>query len=365
MRHIKIILLLFVLLAPIALASSGYIEPCGKNPFSISYSASTNKLYSGCAGGENYRQVIITDPVSLNVEKFYPVDGLVEEVIPISDGNSILVLLADLDHSSTTEDGVLRQIAYSDGHTEHEFAFSTIPLGLAVDSQENYAYVTSGLNDFSVNPIVTKINLSTWQKVGNDVKYGKFSNYAVLSNDDSKLYVKNEAITRKELINEKYRYYFEVGVFNTSNMSALTPIEIEVCPSVMARGYDNRIYVSSTMPDEGQPSLLVINTNDNTVIPLYYENVSFEDIALDADHCKLYCVALTERIDPAVQVPLFDPSNMVYQIDLENNYSFNILEPSEVSVALIEAAPLDDPNYSCRIFATELYGKKIYYLDVQ
>jgi hypothetical protein len=88
-------------------------------------------------------------------------------------------------------------------------------------------------------------------------------------------------------------------------------------------------------------------------------------MSLDTDNCKLYCVAYTKVINPYGGLPDYMPSNMVYQIDLENQYSFQVFIPAEENIALIEAIPIDDPNYSCRLFATADKGKKVYYMDIQ
>ncbi len=365
-KYIRFICAFYIItISSIVIASSGYFEPCGRHPFSTFYNHITNKIYMGCVKYEGTPRFVIIDPITLNIDNSFMITGLIKNVIPINNGDSLLLLLADVDSNGTTEDGVLRQIAYSDGHTENEFAFTTIPLGLTVDSQEQYAYVSSGLSHYTVDPIITKINLSTWQREGNDIKYGRWSNYIALTHDDSKLYVKNERVVRIDK-NNNWKSYYEVGVFNTSDMSALNPIEIEVQPAVIKMGYDNRLYVSSVYLRGVETPILVIDTNTDTVTPIHYDDISFWDICVDETNHKLYCQALIEFIDPGCpHFPVHKESNLVYQIDLENQYSHQVFPLADENIVLVEAVPINDPDYSCRIFATADNGKKVYYLDVE
>jgi len=362
MRKLIFVICMLCFFSSLTLANSGYFEPCGKHPFSFFYFHETNKLYSGCLTYEGSRKLIVSDPLTLNTNKEYTVNSFVECVEPVNNGYSLLILLSDVDCNGGTEDGVLRQIAYSDGHTEHEYSFSTIPLGLVVDSQENYAYVSSGLAHTEVDPIITKINLSTWQRVGEDVKYGRFSNYLALTHDDSKLYVKTCDVVRHDHVTNIM--YFGIGVFDTSDMSKINEIEINVMPSVIKMGYDNRLYVGGEPLTPEEPSLFVINTTNDTVTPLIYANAGFIDIALDNINHKLYASTTILQWDSEYKIHIPEPSNMVYQIDLENQYSYQVFTPAEENIVLIEAVPIDDPNYSCRLFATASEGKKVYYMDI-
>ena len=360
--NISFLTISLLLLCSTLLASSGNYEPCNRRPYSSSYSQLTNELYIGCSGGRDYLQLIVTDPTTLNLKKDFTVDGLVHEVIPINNGSSLLVILIGVEDNGPTEDGVLRQIAYSDGHIENEYTFTTNPLALVVDSQEQYAYVSSGLAHMSVDPIITKIDLSTFQRVGNDVEYGQWSNYIALTHDDSKLYVKSERAVR---IDEDHNHFFEIGVFNTSDMSPLPSIEIDVKPAVIKMGHDERLYVSSWIMRGVQTPLLVIDTDDDTVTPINFEGVGFWDICVDEVNHKLYCQIHTEDTSRDYGFPLFIvSSNMVYQIDIENQYSYQVFTVADENISMIEAVPIDDPVYSCRIFAVAGSGPKVHFLDV-
>lgn len=366
MRLIIISIIIVATFAINASADDGYIEVCDTNIKSSFYSDVTEELYFRCMKHENILKLNAFNPVSLNLEKSYIVDGRVKQVSPINNGASILILLSSIDGDPSIKDGVLRQIAYSDGHTEHEFAFTTIPSALAVDSEENYAYVINGLAE-DRDVLITKIDLSTWQRACSDVPYRFLSSSIALSNDGAKLYVKNNRCVRIDK-SDNYNWisYYEIGVFDTSDMSPLTPVEIEVLPAVIKMGYDNRLYVSSNFLLGLETPLLVIDTNTDTVTPIHYDDIGFWDICVDEVNHKLYCQALVEYIDPGFpHFPVHKESNLVYQIDLEDQYSHQVFTLADENIVLVEAVPINDPDYSCRIFATADTGNKVYYLDVE
>lgn len=353
-----------------ASADAGYIEVCDTNIKSSFYSNVTEELFFLCMKHENILKLNAFNPISLNFEKSYVVDGRVKQVYPIYDGSSILVLLSSIDGDPSIKDGVLRQIAYSDGHTEHEFAFTTIPSALAVDSEENYAYVINGLAE-DRDVLITKIDLSTWQRACPDVPYRFLSSSIVLSNDAAKLYVRNDRVVRIEkdlaefnIYTGNQQPYWEIAVFDTSDMSKLTSIEINVNPSKLLMGNDNRLFITCMSLHGIETPLFVVDTNDDTFTALHYEGVSFRDIAIDRDNRKLYCQAMTQITDE-YNYTYPEWSNQIYQIDIENQYTFEVFTLSSENIALVEAVPLDDPVYSCRIFASAKSGNKVYYLDIE
>lgn len=370
MKLIMISIIIVATLTINASADAGYIEVCDANIKSSFFSNVTEELFFRCMKHENILKLNAFNPISLNFEKSYVVDGRVKQVSPINDDASILILLSSIDGDPSIKDGVLRQIAYSDGHTEHEFAFTTIPSALAVDSEENYAYVINGLAE-DRDVLITKIDLSTWQRACPDVPYRFLSSSIAVSNDGAKLYVKNNRVVRIDkdwdgwnVYYADWKPYWEIAVFDTSDLSELTPVEIDAKPSKLLMGYDNRLFITVEFLAGVETPLLVVDTNDDTVTALHYDGVSFLDIAIDAVNRKLYCQSMTQITDEyGYTFPEW--SNQIYQIDIENQYTFEVFTLATENIALVEAVPLDDTVYSCRIFASAKSGNKVYYLDVE
>jgi len=359
MKTILFIIIIIGVLSSPVFADSGYIEPCSKSPYSLFYSYSTDKIYIGCAGDESSLELCVIDPITLNVDKTFLLDGLIESVVPINGGNSLLILLSDIDGDASTEDGELRQIAYSDGATEYSFSFLTIPLALTVDNQEDFAYVSSGLDTHAINPTISKIDLNSWQRALDDVIYGFYSIDMELTGNDSKLYIKNMSVNLSG--ND---YYYEIGIYNTLDMSEQPSIQLDVCPSFLKMGYDNRLYASHPTPELNQPSLLVIDTTTDMYTPLMFDYLGFEYLTLDSINKMLYCSILTEQLDPELEELLFMPTNIIFSIDLENQYLHSIIEMAPEPIIQIEVVPINDPNISCRLFGIPVNGNRIYYYDI-
>lgn len=362
MRNLSLVIVLLLTIYSPVLASTGSLTPCSKYGYSLFYSPLTEKVYMGCTGGPNSLELQVINPISLNIDKSYLLDGLAEAIIPINNGNSLIVLLSCIDDDPLTEDGELRQIAYSDGHTENSFPFSTIPLAMVIDSQENFAYITSGLDEIEVDPIITKIDLSNFQKIGNDVVYGRFCDSIAITNDDSKLYIKNDDL--KQHAPPDYRFYREIGVFNTSDMSPLTPIQLDSGLSIITMGYDNRLYASSATPEDDEVPLVIVDTLTDTITEFSYPHHGLFDIAVDATNRKLYCSVFTEQWEPEIDEMLFMPSPVVLEIDLENQYSYREMILGSEPIWLIKVAPISDPIYHCRLFGKVVESPKVYYMDV-
>ena len=346
----------------LVLAATGIIQPYSTNIFSSSYSTLTQKVYIGGVGSEHSRELKVMDPVSLNVDKSYILSGFCDTAIPINNGSSILVLLEDIDHDAYTEDGELRQIAYSDGHTENSYSLSTIPTAMVVDSQENYAYITSGIDRNEVIPIISKINLTTFQKVGNDVVYGCSIESIAITNDNAKLYVIENVLHKPDPWEEEF--YWEIGVFNTSDMSILPPIQLDSAPSALSMGYDNRLYASFPLPEGDDPAIVIIDTLTDTFTGFDYPEHGLDALSLDAVHQKLYCSVYAEQWEPIVDDVLLMPSPVILEIDLANQYTSREITLEMEYIRFLDVVPISDPNFSARLFCRLKDGPEMFYADV-
>jgi hypothetical protein len=362
MRYLFLAIILFVSASCSMHTTVKSFKPCSVNVFSLSYSPLTQKVYFGGVGSGHSRELKVIDPVSLNIEKSYIMNGFCDTVIPINNGLSLLVMLSDIDGDAYTEDGELRQIAYSDGLTENSYPFSTIPTTMVVDSQENFAYITSGIDRNEVIPIISKIDLSTFQKVGNDIVYGLSIDSIAITNDDTKLYVIENVLHKPDPWEDEF--YWEIGVFNTSDMSALPPIQLDSPPSALSMGYDNRLYVSFPLPEENHPPLIIIDTLTDTFTEYNYPNHGLDALALDATNRKLYCSVYSEQMDPVFDEIHLAPSPVILEIDLENQYSSREIVLGMEYIWFLDVVPISDPNYNCRLFCRLMEGPDVYYMDV-
>jgi DNA-binding beta-propeller fold protein YncE len=362
MKKTFITIIIILMTMGISVSDSGYIEPCSISPFSFFYDTTTNMVYVGCGGDENSLTISLINPLTLATVKTYTFDGLIESVVPVNSGNSILTLLSDLDGDGYTEDGQLRQIAFSNGNIEGTLNLSYIPLAMVVDHENNYAYISGGLDVSSVNPSISKIDLQTFQKATSDVVYGCYSNSMALTPDGEKLYVKYDCLLEDE--QDPNLQYTEIKVFDTQDMSDITSINVDANPSFFQMGYDDRLYIGCETPEEGEPSLLVIDTCTDEYTTVAFQGIGLSDIKIDSIHQKLYGSVLTKQMIPEIEEMAYAPTSMVYEINPENNYSYRVFTVAPEEIGAIIVVPLNNPRFTCRIFSMPEAGDKIYYFDV-
>lgn len=358
-----------------SIADEGSLQLCINGTYMISHDKHTAKLFAGCTWDGQSIKLFVYDPILLQIENIYSLNGLIKEVIPINNGYSILVLLSDVDNDETTKDGSLLQLSSLDGSIENEFIFNTYPQALVIDSNENFAYVSSGYEsmpdwiDPSPDPSVTKIDLTTtpFSQVGSSIDFGEYSTSMAITNDNSKLYVRS--IKRFETPPPEYRGYFQIGVFDTGGtgaMSVLPFLELPSEPGLLEMGYDDRLYISNRYPDdEGEASLYIVNTLTDEIDTLLIDGIGFFGLAIDPENCRLYCSASERKQHPVRDELYFANSNIIYEIDIENNYSYISFELGDEPFRLIEAVPYEHPVYKCRLFGKSYDSNKINYMDIE
>jgi hypothetical protein len=290
-------------------------------PYNIFYSQSTGYIYLACAGDFDHLDLITIDPVTTSVVNNFRIGGLADAVVPVGNGNNLLVLLSELDDDPQTPEGVLRKINADTGVIVpgNEISFTEYPLTMVVDNMQNYAYVSVGL-DYSPTSSIMKIDLSSFSILSPIVQFGEIPEVMALTNDDEKLYIKSE----ERLNTPGEPLHYAIGVVNTNDMTLNNSIETANVPPVqMVMGYDNRLYVSNHVPVEehnSDISLMVIDTNNDTII----ENISLNGsgiwvMKVDELNQKLYGLIWNRDVFlPQHNRTTFGPSPIIAQFDLND-----------------------------------------------
>lgn len=358
MNKAFIVILVLFALTGLAHADEGSFTPCNNYPTRIVYSSETSKLYICCSGSAEYLELRIFNPETLIQENVFPIsyNGF-DDIYPIDNNASFLLLIAELDGTIDTTDGVLQQINSSTGEVENELFFDRWPQSMCIDQNEEYAYVVSGLNSTGK---LSKISLSNFQIV-NSIDYGIGSNEIEITPDGTKIYANSdEKFKADNFIGRIYK----IGVFNTSDLSASTPIELLHSQPILEMGQNGMLYVSCMFRwIEDDPTFFVFDTtnNDEIVTSFNFGPTSLWLMDIDSSGQKLYLT--NERktyYDPEYEDLLFEPSNIVIEINL-SDYSSREITFAEGHFWDIAVAAVNGTN---RIFCTDIDNEYIYYKDV-
>ena len=345
-------------------ADEGSFNPCYSSQYSKHFSEETGTIFFGCNWDGDSNNVIEVDPFTLTQLNEYEFVGVIQSVYVINNGLSLLVLLAGSDQNKETEDGLLLQISTLDGFEENRLSFSTDILRSALDSCEQYLYISHGLTGDS-GYYISKIDVDTFEKVGEDIVPNHYVKHMALSNDDSKLYYFTAIPFERP--KPDYSIYYKIYNLNTNGSSEMipgNPVEIQYAPISLMSGNDERLFITCGDPDIDYESyIVIINTLNDNCTTLTFPDIGFDFMSIDKINNKIYCKVKHQDYSQFGYL-IFRSTNQVCQIDLDDNYSTQFFTLGEEKLLSVLAVPSSDPEYECRIFATEYNGPMIHYLDI-
>ena len=354
-------------------SSADHQSYCTEKNYSIFQENSENVIILGCAGSAETCEIRIIDPVTLELLKTYPIDGLLETAISIDDGNAILVLLAEVDGLMDTQDGKLVKIDYETGDYLDEYGFPNRgPMAMVVDSLREHVYVTAGfvLEYEETPPLLLKFNISNLS-VETTAVIGEDADDLEISNDDQKLYTSYDGVKIRYDFDgfrvSNTEYYYEIAVHQTSDLNEITKIELSLGPSTLKMGYDNRLFVGHSGPaiENRDYALSVIDTQTDQIIGTYgfgpngSEGINL--MGLNPLSHNLYCTTFEYgHYDPEFDMIDYISSSQILKINLDD-YSHEFI--SEGLDKKWQLAVAYDQDF-CRIFCTsETAPNNVFYID--
>lgn len=367
-RICKYFLVLLILLWANLVYSESIIY-CNQ-PADLFYNSITSKLYLACAGDFSTLDLITIDPITLTEDHKFYIGGLADAIIPVDGGVNLLLLLSNVDGDTSTNDGVLRKVDSATGEIipGYEVEFNDCPLTMVTDNNQIYLYVSWGIS-IRKAATINKIRISDFQVMPESVDYAEMPFELALSNDNSKLYVRNEAlnVTEPPLPME---YHYNIGVFNTADMTMKCEINLgDFMPYDMEMGYDNRLFLSFPIPEEGVTdniSLIVIDTlTDEVIESISLNEEGIGDISIDPINQKLYGTSCPkDYFDPEYGKYIHRPTEIIVQFDL-NDPTYTPFYFTLGNEGLLEIAVASTLG-SCRIFAfaDDISIPFIYYMDL-
>jgi len=237
------------------LNNADYCDYCSQQNYSIFGDDNIDLIFLSCAGSVETLEIRIIDPVTSDLLKVIQIDGLLEGVVSIDNGNTILAIVSETDGLEGTHDGKLVKIDYDSGNYLDEYEFtSRWPLAMVVDSLDEYVYVTAGLiHEYEETPPqIYKFNISDFSLEASSV-CGEHAQDIEISNDNSKLYLNDGGVQVRYDYDgfsvSNTEYYYNMSVRQTSNLDVNTKIESFHPMQMMEMGYDNRLYVGYNGPE--------------------------------------------------------------------------------------------------------------------
>ncbi|MCD6217280.1 hypothetical protein J7L05_05400 [bacterium] len=353
--------------------SADHQSYCTEKNYSIFQDNNENVIILGCAGSAETCEIRIIDPVTLELLKTIPIDGLLERAISIENGETILALISEVDGLMDTQDGKLVKIDYETGDYLDEYGFpDRMAMAMSVDSSREHVYVTAGfVLEYEETPsLLLKFNIADLS-VETTTVIGEIAEKLEICNDDQKLYTSYDGVKiRYDYINYRAantEYYYEITVHQTSDLNKVAAIETSISPRTLKMGYDNRLFVGNGAPAiEGfDYALLVIDTQTDQIIGTYGfgpdDSEGINLMGLNPLSHTLYCTTFEYgHYDPEFDMVGYLPSSQILKINLDD-YSHEFI--SECLDQKWQLAVSYDQDF-CRIFCTsETAPNNVFYID--
>jgi len=356
MKKIFIALMFIVMMYNISYANEGNIQ-FGDNYYSIYGSISNLKLYINTLYYNGDTKLAVINAMTLCKEKELAINTIIQGIKSVDNGTSLIILLAECDKVETTEDGALIKMDSENGNILNSIVFDLCPMSMAIDEQNTYAYVTTGIRH-DIDGKLLKISLDNFQ-IEREIQFGRTSDSMALTNDGEKLYVKSQEYLGAI---EGYDDNFYVSIFDTSDLSLIGHIPISFLHSNLIMGYDERLYIANRTAVAWEPSILVIDTETDHIVETINPacgGIGF--MAIDKVNRKLYCTTFPQTYhDLETDEWYHQASNLILELDLQD-YSHRLITVGDSEYWEIAIVNI---NGNCRLFCGENEGPKIYYKDV-
>jgi len=350
--------------------ASGYFSPCLLGSYSIYYGPSTSRIYLSCTGSQESLSLKTIDPVSLNVEREFTMGGLVEKVIPINNGSALLVLLTAVDSDENSPDAVLRKIDAQTGQIIDELFYpNQFAWNMVADCNDEYVFVTLGVDDDTDEepPCVKKVDIDNLEIVGT-VEFGELSDEIEISDNQNKIFVgSSEAYGGGYMVLEggeeiAVPRYWEIGVFNTSDLSECEPIKFNHPYFSIEMGNSNRLFVSIEAPKTySSPAFIIVNTINYEMQQLRFDgngDIGVLFMSFNPYRNEIYCTtSICTSNEPEAD---YCATNRILKFDL-GDYSYEFFQLGFDNLWQTALACTDNFN---RLFCTSEKSNRVHYMDI-
>jgi hypothetical protein len=316
---LRIIPIILIMLAS-TLVTAGYAAPeiSKKEYCDYTYKVfsdfKSGKIYLACAGSSQTLELKIINPHTFDIERSFPLDGLLQGCVTSTDGLSMYMLLVEVDGDENTPDGALRQVSIASGEILKEIAFNTSPLDMAVTKNQTKAFITSmGIDQGQL----IAVDLKTF-KMTSQVNFGEIPDHAVLATDDSRLFVKSEEIFMDP---ETKNPFWKIAIFKTDDLSWVDTISLPFMPTSLLMTPDGMLLISNAIPYAAYKTdicLTVVNASDlKTSKVVSFKETGIWEMHLDSTGKKLYCIVSPKNApEPDSEELVHAPSGVIVTLNL-------------------------------------------------
>jgi hypothetical protein len=354
MNYKIIVVTLFVLFCfPLQVYSdTGSIVFCENNN-ALFTSADRSKLYSTCTITPGEYQFQVINPETLEIENSFCLDGYLEDIHTLNSGYELLLLMSDLDGNSETEEGRIQKLDTISGTFDTGYFFTRWSNAFAIDSNEQYAYITTGLSEPGE---IYKMDLSNYSFT--KIDYGYLSNVIAITPNNTKIYINNRKFYDAD--NPVGRVYY-VDVFSTSNLTRVNQIPVYHKSMDLQMSDDGILYIGYLWSMMSTPIFTAIDTSDDSIV----HELDFPGYGLwwgDLDYTGeyIYYTAWNYTYIPEDDCEDYIPCNKVIKINT-SDFSSEILTLGDVPIWAIATTRINNRD---RLFGIVDEQSLVWYLDV-
>jgi DNA-binding beta-propeller fold protein YncE len=330
--------------------SENVIELCDECTYSIFYDNQFESLITGCVRvHESYINYI--DPSNNETYAQFMTDGYIHAVKTINDCGDVIVLLSECDYDEKTQDSKIQIIDFDTGTVVNEVYIDDWCVDMAVDSNEEFAYVTKGISNQERTKL-QKYQLPQLQLV-DEIEVGFETEDVVISQPANKVYVHN---------------------IRTYDTWSIDPVDLSIIVDDnyighgrvnLKMGYDDRLFISRVNPDwrGNAPCLFVIDTCTDEIIESFdFGDIGIGFMAVNPVTHKLYGAVSTKTYArPEDGELVYELSNQIIELDLDD-YSYRIFTVGNERLYQIALAYKNGMN---RLYCLAWQSNNIHYIDVE
>lgn len=330
---LKIFPIILILLTS-TLVSAGYAAPeiskkeyCDYT-YKVFSDSKSGKIYLACAGSQQTLELKIINPHTFDIERSFPLDGLLQGIVTSADGLSMYMLLVEVDGDEDTPDGALRQVSIASGEILKEVVFKTSPLDMTVTKNQAKAFITGMGIDMGQ---IIAVDLKTFE-ITIQVNFGDIPDHLVLTPDNSRMFVKSEEIFIDPETNNPF---WKIGIFST-DLTWVDTLSLPYMPTSLLMTPEGNLLISNAIPYteyETDVCLTVVNSADLKKVKIVsFKETGIWEMHLDSTGKKLYCIVSPKNApEPDSEELVHAPSGVIVTLNL-TDYSHTETKVSDESL---------------------------------
>jgi len=347
----------FVFIHSSALADEGTFTLCANRTYNIRYDEAINKIIIMCYIDKYNTPFHIIDPMSLEVNKTFHLNGFVAQVNSLGTGSTLLVSIGENDGNRSTKEGKLIELDYATGGIIRSMLYNQSLSEVAIDCSQENAYITTIGEKYHNPNKVIKISLASFQVLDEEV-FGELSDDIEITPDRNKIYVDSANIYPEH----PSAGIYGVGVFRTSDMERIAELALPTPSNLMEMSDDGNNLFVATSNYEGTDfggDLYIVSTQTDEIaqkLRFYYNGMETGtySLAYCSQNNKLYCTA-----EPKTGYT-YHRSNLILELNL-TDYSYSFFTMGDNPINRIALAEYDGFK---RLFAIEEGTPVVHWKDL-